>query len=1550
MARLREDNPRYIRERKKNSRPKPRITPKSPGLPGMNKVSAPTRKATRKNARVGRDVPPPRRISTMGTGAEHSMRQPPPPVQRALSRATVVNGRLQLKSKADLHALRQYNRDIQTAVHRTRLIVRANRRIAALERSRPKPQPERPYEFLNHLPFGIGSHGPVTYEDVVSTAANATGATDLARGLTSGMHLGRGGLRFNDEGSLLKGGALAAATILAPGVGSKIAGRTLEAVARDARAVRAVPQFVRNLRASPRLITDAAVQQAPSRAWHVALRAGIKAAPRVTARGGVGVLGGAVRYGPAGSLAAEATPGGSFHRALQGQGRLASILPKSISHGPLAVPLNALKDIVNLPANALPMVYLPAVAITHYLTTGDSGPIDALWKDWKAHDALGRLASLDFPGFLKAAEAHPVYTALELGGGYAAAGRGIGAVGRGLGRGGIEGSVFAMHQGSRAGIDLGGEMGLYERSLSPNTVTAVMQRARDLFVAPERQGRLTHFGETNKARYQARALQHYAATRENLIRHRTDAVERAAHAADLGAVANPAIGAVIEGFVSVDRFMGSLENRIMQLDKAASKMDPDTEAVPLADNRANANALREVQQHPAQYRDKLREARDTYVEMMKHLEDETVAAGLGDKMQFLRAKAKPALITGHEHIDVGPVDRPGPIDPKTGKRGPDVERDVLRHRITVAPNRPAVWTPETMSAYGVRYQTRATHGTAKPEGVTWTPGKFQRGQIEPDGTVNTWDPGRGIHEDMASAWRMQQIGNRMQTTGGLGRVDLDIGPNGDVYARYAGDKTEENRQAIIRIIQDANPEFRVADVGWAEKSNPWRDWIHFLDSGRPRPTDPIAMAKPNHGAPPAVPDAGGAGNAKAGFGHADAMARAVERDLPPEGEPREETTADNIGVPELKPQEIYEMLNAQHIHSYLWDLALKASDLGYISQKAHMPTGVEKRTNIQSNAVEKRARTGKTSIEGTSPRALRDIYNTPVRRIKALADWGFLNRAIRTVHGGKTYKSAEAALKSRENLGKNRTAFNLDAIERREVVQDAIHDGNLDAWDPEALDYIEQFGHDVWTEGTTEREGGNWVLLDQKHVKLIQDLVEKPVLFEGSWARVIGAWKRAVLTTTPNWYMGNFTQTSIAALANLLMPPPFGAIGERLGIGAVGRGKELVQIGGPEFAAGTVPGGLGETTQRPRSRLNTPAREDLNLSDAARAIAKVGTREGGDPRVLLNAWDHYVRGALTLNARLIEEPLFLQMLGKVAARDIRSQQAVWHRSLNIHREALEEFMQGKHEGPAQMALADRIFQETGNWHSMAPWEKKMKANFAPFYMWHRAALRFVFLTMPHNHPILTSILAGAANMTEDERRALGFDIVNATQNPAGAWLQGGIPTMKNGRPTPDGIKTAANISAFGMLSDYPGSVASAWFPFAGGLETLGGVDWKGQQYIDSNGKPLDQGTLVALAAYLSLEPFIPFQGIASKIMARGRKTQAPFVSYTGKPTQSYLDAVKNAFIPSPLPGSRTYAGIKDQVGRGSGGGGGGSAASPSAAPSGGGGQASPGGGGGQVTP
>lgn len=483
------------------------------------------------------------------------------------------------------------------------------------------------------------------------------------------------------------------------------------------------------------------------------------------------------------------------------------------------------------------------------------------------------------------------------------------------------------------------------------------------------------------------------------------------------------------------------------------------------------------------------------------------------------------------------------------------------------------------------------------------------------------------------------------------------------------------------------------------------------------------------------------------------------------------------------------------------------------------------------------------------------------------------------------------------------------------------------------------------------------------------------------------AFKRAVLPWSPNWYLGNYIDTSLRALINGQLPAgldrlsPTYKVGRRLqNISAERRDLSVpapnleglptgirqgieegrIDPNSPEvyhlirenarIQGGTIPGSRlgGEARRLANERANLPLLGDPSLAEAiapggqagaigasgsvgirgaaksaagavilrrlfqqnrtpARGVARAIAKFRHDPKAetALDAMSASNQFLINLNSGLLERTPLYTHLGKQAIREIRQQSGKMVTASNVTDQALRDWVEGHRGTETQALLAKRTQAAFGNWMALSPALRNGLLQLAPFALWFRAAFKFVYITMPRDHPILTAILTQAAEATEEQRRLLGLDLwgeaqIKSTEDFAGplpGYLQGSLP-LGGGRLA----RGATTVTSFGVFSDGWLSVGNFILPqFTSIQDAANAVDFKGQRLSHvGTGKALNPDQRgIALALALG-ETFLPGLALAHRttlaIAAPGR-TSGPLWWETYGHDKSRGQALLNVYLP-----------------------------------------------------
>lgn len=392
-----------------------------------------------------------------------------------------------------------------------------------------------------------------------------------------------------------------------------------------------------------------------------------------------------------------------------------------------------------------------------------------------------------------------------------------------------------------------------------------------------------------------------------------------------------------------------------------------------------------------------------------------------------------------------------------------------------------------------------------------------------------------------------------------------------------------------------------------------------------------------------------------------------------------------------------------------------------------------------------------------------------------------------------------------------------------------------------------------------------------------------------SFQSVNQQFKTTVLPTSPKWVLGNTFDLQIRELANGIAPFPLTLIDPRYRVGRAIAKEQLRQNpeAAMEFRSQTT--GTAFTGE-----------EMLQMHQGGNRIANALERFRATPGPghLLRGYEAYARWMFRTQEAM-ERVGTTAGVGKVAMDQIREQGKSNFRVITLQKPAIEELAKGLLHTDSQLRAAHELEDMYGRWKANSPEVRKTWLQFSPFWMWTRAATRFVLLTLPFKHPIKTALITMAAEMTEQERRQLGLDLADPNHLP---------PNLQGSIPLPGGAMLPTNYySSFGVFGNYPDTLASSVLPqVSGALANLGGLDWKGDKLRNPDGTYTSPTQNAEIAANSVFEAFIPGLSIARRIQEGGGSSASTSTALTPQTTESNpgdgpLAGLLHYAIPSALP-------------------------------------------------
>lgn len=266
---------------------------------------------------------------------------------------------------------------------------------------------------------------------------------------------------------------------------------------------------------------------------------------------------------------------------------------------------------------------------------------------------------------------------------------------------------------------------------------------------------------------------------------------------------------------------------------------------------------------------------------------------------------------------------------------------------------------------------------------------------------------------------------------------------------------------------------------------------------------------------------------------------------------------------------------------------------------------------------------------------------------------------------------------------------------------------------------------------------------------------------------------------------------------------------------------------GEEFDARVIGGGnFGLTSQLPRVGSEKFADAGPILRNTARAAGAFWRAPG--PKHLAKAWGLYTHFVFETVNRNIESFTQTALAGKAIKQSFMPEDMI-----TVSQGAVEQAAHGLKNTAAQVRLGRMVDDMYGKYGKFSPGARRALMLYTPFGAWTMSAVKFLYVVLPRDHPVLTSLLASANITTQEWRKEHGLDIF---QGAGGLppFLQGSIPTSGGGH------LRIERFTPFSLGTDPTGTLGSLLLPEASGVQAaLNGRDWQGNKLRDAHGNELD---------------------------------------------------------------------------------------------------------------
>lgn len=428
----------------------------------------------------------------------------------------------------------------------------------------------------------------------------------------------------------------------------------------------------------------------------------------------------------------------------------------------------------------------------------------------------------------------------------------------------------------------------------------------------------------------------------------------------------------------------------------------------------------------------------------------------------------------------------------------------------------------------------------------------------------------------------------------------------------------------------------------------------------------------------------------------------------------------------------------------------------------------------------------------------------------------------------------------------------------------------------------------------------NVVLVPTTHLnRMIDHMSHQAGDLEKLGQKVTAIFRGTVLPFSVKWLTGNVVEAVLRLGAEGTVPGRDALIGRRLVKAMIQ--QDLQRTEAARRGAGSADAFQHRTTTGlqfgTQSELGVHRTADMFSSHRVQQAGHAGAAIADLPPIHMALAGLHGYQALVFGMnKSLENELIRHAIGKEARRQVQEMSGSWFKSLKMGDAAMQDLAKGLLDSDAQAAFARSIDGVLGQYTRFSPMTKRIIQSAAPFLPWYLNAVKFVYYTLPHGHPIKTALLARTEqtfeqDWAESNKDTPPGDLTSALRTKGGGYLN-------VARYTPFGAFTgrAPGIA----LDPFLPQISSVW-------EIAHGRSWTGQplKVQGADGKikkpaDLSEGEIAALAVYSFLESVMPGVQLARRLREGGSTAfdNSTVLRPRTKPNSSYgQSAVNRVFNP-----------------------------------------------------
>jgi hypothetical protein len=606
-------------------------------------------------------------------------------------------------------------------------------------------------------------------------------------------------------------------------------------------------------------------------------------------------------------------------------------------------------------------------------------------------------------------------------------------------------------------------------------------------------------------------------------------------------------------------------------------------------------------------------------------------------------------------------------------------------------------------------------------------------------------------------------------------------------------------------------------------------------------------------------------------------------------------------------------LTADEIMAHARENGVEDRELGFITHKETSWAKAGRTSSTARPAIERRSRTGVSYKTGTYNSSWEGLLRQARKDSNEIAEHEGKDEVYRRFGLG-SYQDADAATRAADNF--NHTpdgqliAGSLgEMVPVRVGPERVLARGNMPAGDVGKA--ISDFGLQEHKAVDQLGPEGKWRLIPRavdERLKEHEDIGRPSKAVKGL-QNYTNKWRSTALFTLPRWPIGVGQENAIRLAFSGINPFAMFGMGRTAKLGgdidqhfrAIAADPAATEA--QRFAARTQVASMDAGQQYGSYVYNSVRRMTEDTMPPEARTAMNAFTEGVPVSQMLRGWNVW-KDFLGHGLREMETNTKKAMLGKVALKEAGTFTNEWRALVTRQDRAVKAFADGKLTPSTSMKLGDDLLKQAGNWTTLTPAVRKAAQTYSPFGLWWLNSMKFVFQTLPADHPFKTAALAAMEAGTG----------AGSKETSTPAYLAGGIvvnlPVVGAIRITPlhyspFGIGVAPVPTAFGML--YPQFTDA-------GLTTVGIKPASYESEAEPFGPKIPEGVSLLKGAETIPEGIMPGLRAAEQIVRGGGKqvpgSLNPFQVKPGTKT-GVLGAALKYVAPFPFTKEAAAAGGGD---------------------------------------